>query len=502
MSSSIRALASSLGLKRHDIKSTVVASSSSNSMPSLPSNSDELDQHSMPYSSLPRADVLPQTDHLTFAPPVQSRTELSTSEQQTPLPGQALRPGVPAPPNARLSLGLGVDTPSSKEPQSTTTIRLISNSLNPPPNPSGDTYVGRTPQLKPFKTTFDLIMGSPTSPTSGPGYRGVSLWPPDDSNNEGERLYPPLTVELPSASPDQDHMDTDADVPMPGSLPSQPPQTPATSTRLGIPSKDIEPFIFGSPLPQHNVSNAQFKTAAASVLDEINKRLQADGVQGVGMDIIGKLQPGAHVDGVEPIANRKVKLMPKRDGMTEKFKSLHEEEFKKMEGIDGFSKRRGILPKKSAAEIKRIAVAKKRKSMGHGAGRDRFGRRVGGETPVRLSERVIASEKKPRVLPGSFDGNDDDNDDDDGDGENGKSGEKRVSVDASAGGETNKDKVEDVEKEKDDEGKRKEREAIKRKLELNKARRKSSVGVAGARGRVSVGRGGVLSEFDSFSVIP
>jgi hypothetical protein len=108
--------------------------------------------------------------------------------------------------------------------------------------------------------------------------------------------------------------------------------------------------VFGSPLPQHNVSNAQFKTAATSVLDETNKRLQAKGVQGVGMDIISKLQPGAHADGIEPSIGRVVKFVPKGNGMTKKFEKMHEQEFQKMEGIDGFSKRRGISPKRTVVE--------------------------------------------------------------------------------------------------------------------------------------------------------
>jgi hypothetical protein len=499
MSSSIKALASSFGLKRHNTsKSTLVASSSSNSITSLPSTSDELAQRSTPYSSLPQADALPQTDHFTFNPPMQSKTELPTSEQQTPLPGHSLRPGVPAPPNARLSLGLDLGSSSTppKEPQPTTTIRLISNPVNPPANTSSHTYIGRTPQLKPFKTSFDLIMGSPTSPTSGNEHRGISLWPPEDPDTGGQRLYPSLPLGRPSAPPNYDHMDTDADAPMPGSLSfqPQPPQTPA-ATRLGVPSKPVDPFIFGSPLPQHNVSNDQFKTAASSVLDEMNKRLQEEGIQGVGMDLISKLQPGAHVNGIQPLVGRKVKLMPKNSGMTEKFEKMHEEEFKKMEGIDGFSKRRKMSPKRSAEEMARIAIAKKRKSVGHGAGRDRFGRRVGGETPGRLSGKVIAAGKKPRVLPGSFDDEDKNEDENDGSGEDEKMEKKD---DPFASDEANKDKEQDdAEKVKEEEAKKKEREAIKRKLELNKARRKSSVGGAGARGRVSVGRGGVLRKFPS-----
>jgi hypothetical protein len=497
MSSSIKALASSLGLKRgNSSKSSLAASSSSRSISSVPSTTtpEELAQHSLPCSLFSQANVVSQNGLFTSDLPMQSETARPTPDS-IPLPGHSLRPGVPVPPNARLSLGLDGGAPStaSKEQEPTTTIRLISHPFNPPSYANNDPSIGRTPQLKPFKTSFDLVMGSPTNTVSGSGYPGISLWPPEDPNDERESLYPKLSLEFPltPSATQEDDMDTDADVPIPGSLSFPTPQTPTASTRLEASTKAVEPFIFGSPLPQHKVSNAQFKTAAASVLDEMNKRLQVDGVQGVPMDMIRKLQSGAHADGVKPLLDREVHLMPKASDMTKKFEKMHEEEFRKMEGIDGFSKRRGMLPKNSGDETKRLAIVAKRKSsvVGHGAGRDRFGRRIGGETPGRLTGRVVVPRKKSRVLPGSFE------DEDDGGehGEDEKMEERRVSVGPSDGGDKNL--KEDEAGKEEEERKRKEQQAIKRKLELNKAKRRSSVGVAGARGRVSVGRGGVLCEF-------
>ncbi|RDB28311.1 hypothetical protein Hypma_001307 [Hypsizygus marmoreus] len=524
VSSSIKALASSFGLKRGNTSKSTVSSSSSFpaslsstsslSKSSVPPKPDELTQRSAPYSALPASKAPPMTDNFTFDPQTQMAGLLST-ELPTPLPGQTLRPGIPVPANARLSLGLNLPSTPTRKDQPTTTIRLISN------HASSESAYGRTPQLKPFKTSFDLVLGSP-QPTTG-GFRGVSLWPSDGAEEKG--IYPALPFERPpypsaamkaSNSDDANAMDTHEDAAMPGSLsfaPAShqpaPPKTPSSTAQLAV----SEPFVFGSPLPQHNVTNTQFKSAAASVLEEMNKRLREEGVAGVGMDLISKLQPGAHANGVGARSDRDAKTLSKTgSGLTEKFEKMHEEEFKKMEGIDGFMRRRGMSPKKDVPEASErdrgresaVAIGKKRKSsvLGHGAGRDRYGRRV--STAGRVSAtRVISSGRRPRVIPGSFD------DDSEGEGMEREDAVderdgKRIRIDASAMevlkaedakepvmGQTTKEEEQAAE-EQEEERKRKEKEAIRRKLELNKARRRSSAGVTAARGRVSVGRGGVL----------
>lgn len=413
-----------------------------------------------------------------------------------PLPGHSLRPGVPAPVNARLSLGLGLGAPTTptRADQPTTTIRLISNPQST--DNDGNNYIGRTPQLKPFKTSFDLVM-SPSS-GSGFGFGGGSLWPRDDTEEKG--LYPPLpfdTSEAPAAVPVQINPE---DEPMPGSLSFASPHTPAK--QLAVPAK-AEPFIFGSPLPQHNVTNTQFKSAAASVLEEMNKRLREEGVEGVGMDLISKLQPGAHSNGVGMLTNRDPKPLLKTNGIKEKFEKMHEEEFKKMEGIDGLVKRRNMSPQKDTGSGREsiVALGKKRKSsvLGHGAGRDRYGRRVGGDAAAgRISAtRVISTGRRPRVLPGSFgddDGEDSDNEEGDHFEELNEVKDKRARFEPPSVDESGKDKEAEEKMEEERKQKEKEKEAIRRKLEMNKARRRSSVGVA-ARGRVSVGRGGMLRKF-------
>ncbi|KAG5643325.1 hypothetical protein DXG03_001175 [Asterophora parasitica] len=519
VSSSIKALASSFGLKRGNTSnSTLVASSSflssssSKSMLYLSSRSskdEELAQHATPYSSHPESNTLPQTDHFTFDPTTKGRDCLA-GELPSPLPGHTLRPGLPAPVNARLSLGLNPPSTPTRKEQPTTTIRLISNPVS-----NDNSAYGRTPQLKPFKTSFDLVLGSP-QPARG-GFRGVSLWPTEGGEEKG--VYPPLPFDLPVTLPSTDltsnKMDTEEDEAMPGSLPLatkpaslQAPglsKAPNATAQLTVP----EPFVFGSPLPQHNVSDAQFKSAAASVLEEMNKRLQNDGIAGVGMDLIGRLQPGAHADGV-PVQNaRKAKEMPKTAGVKEKFEEQHAEEFNKMEGIDSFVRRRAAA--KDAGGVKPVAGTKRKSSVGHGVGRDRFGRRVGGDgAPGRISAtRVISGGRRARVIPGSFDGEDSDVEDGEEFGGTDEGNGKRARVDSTAmvvdrkpehvdKARANEEKAEAEEEER----KQREKEAIRRKLELNKARRRSSVGVAGARGRVSVGRGGVLMKPQPASTKP
>ncbi|KAF9463269.1 hypothetical protein BDZ94DRAFT_1322002 [Collybia nuda] len=503
VSSSIKALASSLGLKRH--KAALISFPTSSSSKSTLYNttiSDDLIQNSTPYSALPPTLMLPQTDHFTFDPPAANPKEPSALNPPNPLPGHSLRPGVPAPDNARLSLGLGLGAPTTptRLHQPTTTIRLISN----PQTSDIDRkdYIGRTPQLKPFKTSFDLVM-SPTSSGPGLGFGGSSLWPRGDDTEE-KGLYPPLpfdTFEAPAIIPNS--MDTDE--PMPGTLSPCPPHTPAPVKQLGVPTPKVEPFIFGSPLPQHNVTNTQFKSAAASVLEEMNKRLKEEGVEGVGMDLINKLQPGAHTNGVGTLMNRDVKPLPKTNGIKEKFEKMHQNEFDKMEGIDGLVKRRNMSPKKDSDEGREsiIALGKKRKSsiLGHGAGRDRYGRRIGGDAIAgRISAtRVISTGRRPRVLPGSF--GDDDGEDSENEGgdhyeelnDTESRVDKKARLEPPSAQESEKEK--EAEKRIEDERKRKEREkeAIRRKLEMNKAKRRSSAGIA-TRGRVSVGRGGILQK--------
>lgn len=474
-SSSLEFLASSFSSKRGGPTSFPPSSSFESHLQKspLPPGNNIFVQTST-SSSLRDTGAHPQTDPFT-SDSMSSKPIISTNNS-LPLPGHSLRPGVPAPSDARLSLGLNEpSTPTCDQP--TTTIRLISSpALN-------DSY-GRTPQLQPFKTSFDLDIGSPQP--SG-GFRGVSLWPP----NEGQQkkgIYPPLPLEdlvdsfhdgldpASSIKPPSNDMNVDASTSLASSKPAIPsllshPLKSTITTQLAVP----DPFIFGSPLPEHNVSDSQFKSAAASVLEEMNKRLRQDGVDGIGMDLVTKLQAGAHAAGVDMIVPSEEKGAPKTKIHKEKFDKLHEEDFSKMEGIDSLVKRRGLLKDRMSSV-----------AAGHGIGRDRFGRRIGGESG-RLSAATMVNEsrekRRSRVIPGAFGDNDGEEETENREADVELTSENHKEQDKTNAGQ------DEEEARVEEEQKHKEREAIKKKLEINKARRRSSA--AGARGRVSIGRGGV-----------
>ena len=483
VSSSIKALASSLGLKRNPSKSTPSTTASSRNDDHVTEVNDELARNSVPYTSLPPASSSPQTDHFVLNPP---RMPLD-GDMEIPLPGHVLRPGIPAPANARLSLGLGLGAPSTptRQNQPTTTIRLISNPFSNADFSNGAGKNG-TPQLQPFKTTFDLILDSPT-PSSVFG--SMSTWPPRDPEDNFP-MYPTLTVDdlppsLVSAESPQakaDRQEKDKDVAMPGSL------TPVHARTPFI--KSPEPFIFGSPLPQHNVSNAQFRVAAASVLEEMNKRLREEGVDEIQSDIIAKLHPHTNILH-STTDSREIKPMPgaRRGEIKEKFQKLHESEFEKMEGIDALVKRRNEQsPQKRASEEERV-IGKKRKSGAmvkesvdvNGLGP----RRPSAFASRASSTRVISNGRRSKVvIPGAFGSEEEEEDDDVRTG-------KRAKMDS----EVQLSVLEEQRKSEQEIRLEREHEAIRKKLEANRARRRSSAAHGGRKsGRISTGRPSLLGE--------
>lgn len=464
VSSSIRALATSLGLKRNpSSKSNIGPSSSQTSV----TDEDELARHAIPYSSLPfpNPDKLPQTDHFT----------LSTSNDiNVPVPGQGNRVGRPAPENARLSTSGAI---------ASTTIRLVST-------PFGQGEPG-TPQLEPFKTTFDLLPGTPG---------GGNIWPASPSNNQ--RLYPAIPLfDLPTPiRPEKTQLDEDVDMPggispprflektpskaslqEKGKLPSSEPQdifSPAPKPRSALSLPRSEPFIFGSPLPQNNVSNVQFRSAANSVLEEMNKRLAEAGVARVELDLLDRAANKNKTDA-------SMGMVDKKTAVGEKFDKVHENAFKKMDSIANHY------------AAKRPSPNKKRKSsaLGVGDGRGPAKRKSSIGTKA-AGARVISNGVRKKMVPGGFDDEEEEDEQED-------LGERRLSkrprmeseVSDAPVQETakrvsiapvvpdNKQNEDSGEKEREERRKQKEREAVKRKLEINKARRRSSMG------RVSVGGG-------------
>ena len=412
---------------------------------------------------------------------------------EIPLPGHVLRPGIPAPANARLSLGLGLGVPSTptRQMQPTTTIRLISNPFSHNDQSYGAGENG-TPQLQPFHTTFDLILGSPTpSGVSG----SMTTWPPRDLDDvQMNGIYPTLTNDdlppslVPTSSPKvkTTRQEEDEDGAIPGSL------TPTHACTFTL--KSPEPFIFGSPLPQHNVSNTQFCAAAASVLEEMNKRLREEGVDELQTDIIAKLHPDANIPH-DTTVGREIKPMPgtKRGEITAKFKKLHESEFEKMEGIDGLVKRRiERSPQKCTSEEKEeVMIGKKRKSNVI------VKESVDGLEPCRPSvfggrtsaTRVISNGRRSKVIiPGAFGSEEEEEED-------ARTG-KRARMDS----QVQSSLLEKEEPKKNEQEIRLEREneAIRKKLEANRARRRSSAAHGGLQGRksgrMSAGRPSLLGK--------
>ncbi|KIK61345.1 hypothetical protein GYMLUDRAFT_260864 [Collybiopsis luxurians FD-317 M1] len=514
VSSSIKALASSLGLKRSTSAKSALSTTTYDSLtslqpppvPPMPVNSssgnlpltahqDELSKTSTPYASIPAPSPsqMPQTDHFSdFShfnanPPTAStlsKFDFTNREDNTPLPGHVLRPGMPAPENARLSLGnarfsIGIGSPRKSTSGPTTTIRLVSSSsmTGPEDSPEPSTSIfgfsnenehGDTPRLKPLHTAFDLVLGSP---------------------NQGEnvKIYPDLPVDDLVMSPSP----TKSKSPMPGSLSSLPQLALPLPTPTSSNAKP-EPFIFGSPLPQHRVSDAQFKSAAASVLEEMNRRLLADGVDTVGTTLISTLRPGAAAD-LSPntkkaYTDREIKPLRKNFGVKSKFERAHQDQFSGMESIAGYLDRKNKIgpspsrkgPGAAGLEVddddgdddnEPVQVGKKRKSNVLGEGRPGQAKRP--------STRVISNSR--RKIPGGFG----DDDDDEGEEEDAPTGKKARVEFSQTDATVVESKVKAKEEATATERTEKEREAIRRKLEMNRARRRSSA----ANGRASMGRG-------------
>ncbi|KAJ6481807.1 hypothetical protein C8R45DRAFT_1075972 [Mycena sanguinolenta] len=439
VSSSIRALASSFGLKRHTTNSSnsthadTASSRTSKLLSSFPlpppsDTADELLKHSTPYDALPPPSLTDlQTDHFTFdtTDPAVVAANLNPTLGTAPLPGHTLRPGVPAPVNARLSLGLAPRTPSKQGP--TTTIRLVSFGSKPANVTAPAATLpppGDTPKLKPFKTTFDLDLGSPGSPpVSFPAllYPALPASPPMDDTER--RISLEASTSMRDADADVDTDAGDEDVPMPGAFDFAA-MTPAKSTKPA--------FVFGSPSPQPaafsfampaspDAASAMKAKLAAEVMEEMNRRVFGEG-------------------GVPPTPTRIVRPLPgsaRKDGAKNgagRFDKAHEQLFGKMESIADVAARKEGLKRKSSA----VSLA--------------GGRAGAAAAPVEEGPRG----KRVRV---------------DEDGADGK---------AKAGSST--------ETEAEAKQKEREKEAVRRKLEMSRARRRSSAAAGGARrpsGRVS-----------------
>ncbi|KAI0634370.1 hypothetical protein C8Q77DRAFT_1111388 [Trametes polyzona] len=308
VTSSLKALASSLGIKRAVSKSAYsqdndTRSTNSKEAPSFSPSKlfsgkarDSLAEHATPYSQLPPSDTLPDTDDFKFSTPdasILGIDENGEDGENAPVPGGSTRPGRPAPLGARLSMGVGQST-----------IRLVTHPAAPR---FEDTYMS-PPRLPAIQPDFDIKMGTPSAG------RTLSVWPAspraaDGGDGEG-RLYPKLPLDdLKAASrggegDDGEASEEDDGAPMPGGMfasASTPAKTPArtrttTATTItagtprltktpgpvdepdmfspakpsatgaasatGAPSGERPyiprsvPFLFGSPLPKRETPKA------------------------------------------------------------------------------------------------------------------------------------------------------------------------------------------------------------------------------------------------------
>jgi hypothetical protein len=317
---------------------------------------------------------MPNTDHFKFSTPD------STMDEHIPgHPGRSSKPPLVPPP-------AGGTTGPPK-----TTIRLVS----PFDSILASSLEHGTPQLRPVDPPFDLEMGSPDAQ----GQSRVPVWPLSPQPGPSARLYPALPFdELEEAKQRQ------AKSRLPGTGNSASSGPPGSSAKVyPKPSNDVqdvfspgpkpprkqkesvgiprsEPFLFGSPLPRHSVSNRAFDAAAASVLDEMNKRLSAAGVQKVGADVFGTIPASTSITNVDSGSLR-------ASGKVDRFDKVHEEQFNKMDSIaNHYAARRGALG------------SKKRKSdvLGNGSSSAR-------NRPSASMRAVSTASHKRMGIPGGFD---------------------------------------------------------------------------------------------------
>lgn len=287
--SSLRAFATSLGLKR------ALQSTTSEPQAVLSTAQDSLTANAIPYKSIPESSP-PKHDPFVL-------NDRRGGNVNAPLPGNPSLPGQLAPTNARMSLTVA---------PTNTTIRLVTTPFAPM-----SSAIDTPPKLKPFQTSFDIILGSPQSV--------APKWPASPKNTPS--IYPPIPHDLLSPTKSAENAipqnnlvlsphEPDIFSPVPG-------EKASTNLFSNTPSRP-EPFLFGSPLPKNRLSNQDFGKAASTVLDEMNRRLGLTGEARVGMSLL------------EDRSKFKVDLAPVTSASKSDpfgFDRAHEEAFSKMDSI-------------------------------------------------------------------------------------------------------------------------------------------------------------------------
>ena len=213
------------------------------------------------------------------------------------------------------------------------------------------------------------------------------------------------------------------------------------------------------------MSNLQFRTAAQSVLDDMNKRLAEEGVETVDVNVLNNRRTTTEKSIEKQESNGRARV-------GDVFDKIHQKEFDKMDSITSHYAAKRSAPSTVAQPIllqkrKSSLVVKERKS-GVPAARHRPN-----------GSRVVSG-ASVKILPGDF-GEEGDEDEDVADRRMSKRPRvEREESDAPAQPEKiSSGPTPDLEEEAQ---KQKEREAIRRRLEHNKAKRRSSMG------RPSLGR--------------
>ena len=371
-----------------------------------------------------------------------------------PLPGNPSLPGQPAPSNARMSMTVA---------PTNTTIRLVTT-----PFASTSSVVDTPPKLKPFKTSFDIVLGSPQST--------VPRWPASPQN--AAPIYPPIPYDdLFSPAKPAEETASQKNVVLAPHEPdifSPAPGEKALSKLFSNTPSRPEPFLFGSPLPKNRLSNQDFGKAASSVLDEMNRRLGLAGDDRVGISLLenrGKLQ----VDLVPVTA-------PKSDLFG--FDKAHEGAFAKMDSITTHyaakrvaNQTKATVPQSSTKEDV-VPGTKKRKSTALGVD---VGGQPEGPEPKRLStanSRAV-NDVARKVLPGGF-GEEEEEEEECPEESRRISKRPRVHL----ANPTPTQEFPEARKEEEERKKQKEIEAVRRRAD---ARRRSSR-ISGTGPRKSVGR--------------
>ncbi|KAL5478422.1 hypothetical protein ACEPAI_2606 [Sanghuangporus weigelae] len=397
------------------------------------------------------------------------------------------------------------------------TVRLITNTNRPPQDEE------EGPKLTPVVPAFDLI-----PPT--PGKTGLHRFPAPSTPEANRSLYPIIssddrdvdleTLTSPSKTPGRLGGRGRVDK----SLPALPELSPVS------PTSPTEPFIFGSPNPRHSTAAEDFSNAASSVLAEMNARLNAGGGRTIDSGVLAAASGQRSKTDIEALmkyefggAGEKGKDDADSKGkkgegsLSKKFDKLHEKAFSKMEGIDKhYAAKRALREKEKEKEkekkekLEPLPDNRKRKQS------TLVTRKSTVPAPAKKQQQQAAEKesrkkKKGVVIPGAFEQDEMDVDESvvltdvvieeheprrqeqHHEEEENDRGPKRACVEEPvAAGSTETKRVSivpkfrkdtsnnDEEEEMDEEKKRKQSEAIKRRLEINKARRRSS------RGRVNV----------------